>query len=837
MFGGKLEAKKRLEFTQETTGVDTAVQDENCLEIDHKLQQLMYGGPIQRALKADLISLRSEFKKDLAMHKDNAFTSKILNKPGTVFKVFKNTFKRTRFGIVHTRTCPPRCDKEAYIQMIYSATLDIMPHPMPLSESATNPETDDVTRDRLLKGIFAIFVIYTIYETNPLPNVIRRRDHQSKIEDGPESDKYYLSAMAMAMGASYEEGGRRAFRKYYIAPIRITQNQYSIIFRIRDLALATSNSSADLEMSKDCIRVIDRLKKSLQFCEYAGPGSLEGLIGSEQYYHSVALKQKRTFDQNQRQLGAVLDSVESERNCAVLTQAVEISEFKDSFMSDSQHYHEITGNIAMNLAVNERSSRPSRQLQSVHQTLDPLIKMRQYQHHSTSTFAVLVKASLLGEPLDSLNLAEVDPNERKEEVAAISIRALSLQQKAVALPLAHDSICICCQGTISNGLKNGIEKALQQITESALSTQCKKIEKNKTIGRRKHGLQARRDETIAATHEDWLFDDTFDDINNEGCDLYANASYDDDFSVEEESQLQGIGALENLLSQAYKKRVPREKVTRVGGAREVKDFANNHSSNKSDSDDSNDSIDTGVGNLALTALLSSATSKVDLNAALGNRFHAFGSVATSSVPGPGQNALQSLLSRAQEEPMKRKRAPTKKNTTSKAALKNTGVMAAKSHDAHSIATSSVPGPGQNALQSLLSRAQGEPRKRKRAPTKKNITSTKKGTEQQILTSSFPNDTVTKRKESQAENKSSELNILAKKSIVSTTNLLKTVSRTSFLQMKTVNDGSPVVEGDDFCLDADCPLDNAVDDSSFEEESIQTSGPGKDALDKLLSKLH
>jgi len=737
MFGGKLAAKKKLEFSEETTRLDKSIRDESGIEIDYKLQQLMCGGPVQRALKADLVSLKNEFWKDLALQDVNTKSGKVvLEKAGAVFKVFKATYHRTRFGIIHSRACPPRCDNILYVQMIYSAVLDLMPNYMSQSggNETTNSQSYGDISDRLFDGIFVIFALYTIHATNPLPRVpIRRRIGQTSPDDTQDSDRYYLSAMPMAMGTACDQGGKRAFRKSYVNPIRIDSLRYSALFRIRNLALATLDSSVDAismtntsAMARDCIHVIDRLKISLMMSEFSGPGSLEGLIGSEDYYHSVALKQKRnkTETETEPQLGAVLNNVDWETNTVALIDAVDLSDFRESFMADLRLYNDITGNIAMNLARNNTSARPSRQLQSVQETLDPLIKLRTHQTQRALQFVERFKASLLGE-LDGLNIFTTDANEQTDEEVSLLVGARSSQNVASSRPQTHKSIRVSFQASLSNGVKKGIEKALQEIIEKV----AKKSATNNANGIRRHRLRTIRDEAKIAGRDDWLFDDCFDDIDNDSCTLDADASFDTGVSVEEESRLDGIDALENLISQARKPatRRPTRKSARDRPLRKEKYVARNDSSDSdeshSDSDESHDSRSIDAGGLALKSLLASAHSKTALTYSRSTR--SVHSMSTTSVPGPGQNALTTLLNQL-KQPRTRKRVIAKKaihdpkkkvkqtrtlSSTRPAVTTNKG-MANKFDDksVFSRATFSTDGaldrtePGQLALQSLLKKA-------------------------------------------------------------------------------------------------------------------------------------
>ena len=67
MLGGKLAAKKKVEFANGTAEIEnrrTRSNGNGTSKHDYRIQQLMHGGPVQRALHADLLLLKSEFEKD-----------------------------------------------------------------------------------------------------------------------------------------------------------------------------------------------------------------------------------------------------------------------------------------------------------------------------------------------------------------------------------------------------------------------------------------------------------------------------------------------------------------------------------------------------------------------------------------------------------------------------------------------------------------------------------------------------------------------------------------------------------------------------------------------------
>ena len=194
---------------------------------------------------------------------------------------------------------------------------------------------DDTKYTFQLNAIFSIFALYTLYETNPLPEEFSSNSHQQYVhqhqhrhqhqphqnqnhqQTKEQNIKQILSIIPL--GTSTDQSGRSAYRRAYRSLIRIDLNEFSLIQKLRDLALTwmedcecehkqnkdemsaglstddvgisndAVNSTSEGVRSKlrlvhglalDCIHIIDRLQTLFRLSEYSGPASLEGLAGS-----------------------------------------------------------------------------------------------------------------------------------------------------------------------------------------------------------------------------------------------------------------------------------------------------------------------------------------------------------------------------------------------------------------------------------------------------------------------------------------------------------------------------------------------------------------------------
>jgi hypothetical protein len=229
-----------------------------------KEEMLAGGGPVQRAMELDLMELRPKFLEQLTN------ISQQHDSPGCVFGSFRRVFGEAKVALVHTRTVPVRCDRDAYSQLLYSACLSLLKQPF---------QQDNLVLEH---AIFAVFCLYALYETNTL------------LHASPESPLQMLS-----LGVQCLENPKLLYRRTYRLPIRIDRYHFSLLQRVRDEALAqqadcqrarmqawsgtTADWSCTCGIAVDAVHVVDRIMPCLDFGEYTGPIGLEGLAGHADY--------------------------------------------------------------------------------------------------------------------------------------------------------------------------------------------------------------------------------------------------------------------------------------------------------------------------------------------------------------------------------------------------------------------------------------------------------------------------------------------------------------------------------------------------------------------------
>jgi hypothetical protein len=237
---------------------------------------LREGGPLQRAIGQDLLEIRGPFLK-LKQEQQQASTTNSHWDSGTSFQCFKTIFGSSKVAAVHSFV-PKKCDKESFSQLIYAACLFL------LKESF---ETDDFV---LENSCHALFCLYALYNTNPLP----------RATDTP--------FQLVPVGLVSAENPKFLYRRAFAPNIRVDRYHYSLLLRLRAQAEArqaecqehymesrqqqalraenddsTTPWTCQCGIATDTIELVDRLLPDLDLCEYTGPVSLEGLAGHADY--------------------------------------------------------------------------------------------------------------------------------------------------------------------------------------------------------------------------------------------------------------------------------------------------------------------------------------------------------------------------------------------------------------------------------------------------------------------------------------------------------------------------------------------------------------------------
>ena len=242
-------------------------------ELESAEERYSGGGPIQRAMEKDLIELRPRF---LQLIETLTAAPQQHASAGDAFKCFKQVFGQAKVALVHTRTFPPRSDRGAYVQLLYSACLSLLKQAF---------QADNVVLEH---AIYAVFCLYALYETNPL-----LPEPQSPLQ-------------MLTVGLQHPDNPKFLYRRSFKSPIRIDRHHHSLLQRLYDEALARqsdcqcsrmkswqSRGAADEDESfdwkctcgvfMDIVQVIDRLMPNLDFAETTGPSGLDALVGHADY--------------------------------------------------------------------------------------------------------------------------------------------------------------------------------------------------------------------------------------------------------------------------------------------------------------------------------------------------------------------------------------------------------------------------------------------------------------------------------------------------------------------------------------------------------------------------
>lgn len=272
----------------------TPASDADQLEQLARDDPRLIGGNLQKAILLDLIDLRGRF---LENENNSTATSQHLNTHapsfGTSFGRFKDTFRERRFGAIHTRAAPRNVDRGEYAQLIYSSCFYLL-------EESIDYTTDVHNNNRfnIPNAIFAIFSLYTLHETNPLPIAPVTRQSTPRTKFG-NFDEDLLKEAWSALPISREE--QNLNRRCYKSPVRIDRRNYMSLLQLSDVCKALTaqrclgiNESSDKlrschgGLAQDAVYIIHKMLFNENFfiyCEYHGPCGLEGLAGNLHFYN------------------------------------------------------------------------------------------------------------------------------------------------------------------------------------------------------------------------------------------------------------------------------------------------------------------------------------------------------------------------------------------------------------------------------------------------------------------------------------------------------------------------------------------------------------------------
>eukprot|EP00559_Dactyliosolen_fragilissimus_P004673 CAMPEP_0184860058 /NCGR_PEP_ID=MMETSP0580-20130426/5016_1 /TAXON_ID=1118495 /ORGANISM="Dactyliosolen fragilissimus" /LENGTH=432 /DNA_ID=CAMNT_0027357015 /DNA_START=128 /DNA_END=1423 /DNA_ORIENTATION=+ len=150
LYGGKLANEKRrardgrecLDAQQDKTQVVEVMGKKRMKRVKgkgHGYEDLVGGGPIESAIRLDLIDFRHTWLQELHKTRIKQLEKRndIINHAdeldnhhdtlGNAFRSFKAIFRSMGMGMLHHAKCiPPRVDREAYVQIVYSAAISLL---------------------------------------------------------------------------------------------------------------------------------------------------------------------------------------------------------------------------------------------------------------------------------------------------------------------------------------------------------------------------------------------------------------------------------------------------------------------------------------------------------------------------------------------------------------------------------------------------------------------------------------------------------------------------------------------------------------------------------------
>ena len=301
------------------------------------------GFSIQEAITTDLITLRGIFRKELFKHtKQNAVSSNHCE-AGTVFSIFKESFRSSKIGMLHL-LAPARCDREAYSQLIYAACLALFKESFEkiARKGAFDVHDDDDDDDgnnnddinHYDDAVFSIFSLFVLFETHPLPRRVTSNDNP-------------LELLSISLRSS--EDARASYRRCFSKSIRVDRKHLFFLLRMKELSLAKKggcessfyelqrihledfksgkrqiNSKFETEqesscdcccgMSTDVLEILNRLFSRIELCEYTGPVGAEAFAGHPEYPHHRSINSEKNENKNILVAHQHLHSRQSERN-------------------------------------------------------------------------------------------------------------------------------------------------------------------------------------------------------------------------------------------------------------------------------------------------------------------------------------------------------------------------------------------------------------------------------------------------------------------------------------------------------------------------------------------
>ena len=368
------------------------------------------GGPVQIAITKDLIDLRNRFRERLLERKEEGCPlPPSLWKPGSAFAIFKGVFGSSKIAMLHLLP-PARTDREAYSQLIYGACFALLKESFGRIRAGTMGESthgevfpDIESADHFSDAVFAIFLLLALFETNPLPREI---DNENPLH-------------LLPIGSRANDDGRIPNRRCFKKNIRIDQEHYVLMLRLKELALARRSDCERLffklrslalqhvesdegqkasgshtepwvsiqhAMASDIITVLERIFPRLELCEYTGPLSAEGFAGHDEYPHKTAFRESDCPGKTTSCLQTDSDTTRKIQSTRIETSNGESEELMSLF----QTYKNSVNEIRIPASKSNRVRRVQDALQPLFSQIKSIqsVQSQQYNGSNSSNFQI-----------------------------------------------------------------------------------------------------------------------------------------------------------------------------------------------------------------------------------------------------------------------------------------------------------------------------------------------------------------------------------------------------------------------------------------------------------------
>jgi hypothetical protein len=270
---------------------------------------------------------------------------------------------------------PQRCDRNAYSQLVYSASLALLQefccdkNHQPTSVIAINGQTAD-NDAWLMRVSYAVFLLYALYQTNPLPVY-----WPTKHTQGDASEVLSL----LPMGLQDRQNPKVLYRHAYKSPVRIDGKHYGYLLQIGQWAKMVLDQceaawiqhqrddhraplpnqwKISVAVALDLTIVLGRIHTTnmLEFCSYTGPCGLEGLAGHRDYPYPAGGEERPPAAHGQTANAPANHSAEANASSLPASDTDSPLTYSNALQESLQHYHTCRQSIRLPKTPNQSTS-------------------------------------------------------------------------------------------------------------------------------------------------------------------------------------------------------------------------------------------------------------------------------------------------------------------------------------------------------------------------------------------------------------------------------------------------------------------------------------------------